>query len=854
MNRSLVFFLYKCKKIVIAKKGVDKVPLKSKEPRLDFPIEAITNNFLFTTSNDVWVGYKLAHQVFPLNNLDFFKEYIEDGKGVFEQDTFDYHFMNIPEYFDLDEQIEATIDNLVKGSFADLGETYFRQAGDILKDEVQMNKYSTYLFIRFTAPIQVANPMEYMELLKEVGRKAINALTGVHVPVSQLYRAYQGLENKIYKDLSNFKNVERLDPRTIGRLFYYFFHRANTRLPERTLLPEEMTEGIIENNTGYMTIEQLDKTHYLAFLPLISLPTSMFGSAIIQNLQDSLSTTIETHVKVTFRHPDKDKRDVHKRRKRIYEQDKEQTQVDGILDEDEVILFGEERLHELSKKIRSKERRLCRMTTTFVLSADSKQALEEKIKELEFVLDGTDYKLYRPLVDQLTLFNQCLIGAKSQFKSYEHVVSTGYVADLGMDLEKEIGNRYGMPLGRVITAKKFKSVQQALSLSSKIVWFFPNLTKKAIEGAQYTNGNTLIIGPPGQGKSVLVKYIFLWLTFLGQKILYIDPKNETVLFFRRALDKFGHIPEFKALYQRINFVSLSSEERYRGMLDPLLFLPREEAIQTARNVLENFGEVTTDSHTASDKKTLILDSVNAVMKGKGKKHLTKVIEVIREKDPKLANLISGHNVGLGKILLGNDYSEPIRFENQINVLGTQGLKIPTQAEIDSGRLNNEQIAGMSIMEVIMKMTTIFSTDKTEDAAIIFDEAKGFEDTAQGRFLIEGSLRQGRANMTDIYLVTQAFMDYDKEDKKELLSYKFAFRPNQKEAQKKVLEFFGMDTNPANIQLINELKSGTCLFQDHRGRSQPIAIDVLFDSWLMAVSSTNKEDEATQMALAMEQGS
>lgn len=113
--------------------------------------------------------------------------------------------MNIPEYFDLDEQIEATIDNLVKGSFADLGETYFRQAGDILKDEVQMNKYSTYLFIRFTAPIQVANPMEYIELFKEVGRKAINALTGVHVPVSQLYRAYQGLENKIYKDLSNFK-------------------------------------------------------------------------------------------------------------------------------------------------------------------------------------------------------------------------------------------------------------------------------------------------------------------------------------------------------------------------------------------------------------------------------------------------------------------------------------------------------------------------------------------------------------------------------------------------------------------------------------------------------------------------
>ncbi|WP_368265290.1 ATP-binding protein, partial [Enterococcus innesii] len=53
-------------------------------------------------------------------------------------------------------------------------------------------------------------------------------------------------------------------------------------------------------------------------------------------------------------------------------------------------------------------------------------------------------------------------------------------------------------------------------------------------------------------------YIFLWLTFLGQKILYVDPKNETEIFFRKALEKFGYIPEFKALYERINFISLSN--------------------------------------------------------------------------------------------------------------------------------------------------------------------------------------------------------------------------------------------------------------------------------------------------------
>ena len=76
--------------------------------------------------------------------------------------------------------------------------------------------------------------------------------------------------------------------------------------------------------------------------------------------------------------------------------------------------------------------------------------------------------------------------------------------------------------------------------------------------------------PPGQGKSVLVKYIFLWLTFLGQKILYIDPKNETELFFSKALEKYGYIPEFLELYHRINFISLSEDDSCRGMLDPLL--------------------------------------------------------------------------------------------------------------------------------------------------------------------------------------------------------------------------------------------------------------------------------------------
>ncbi|HBH5457870.1 TPA: ATP-binding protein, partial [Enterococcus faecium] len=176
--------------------------------------------------------------------------------------------------------------------------------------------------------------------------------------------------------------------------------------------------------------------------------------------------------------------------------------------------------------------------------------------------------------------------------------------------------------------------------------------------------------------------------------------------------------------------SLSSDESCRGMLDPLLFLPKEEAIQTAKNVLGMLGEVDTNRETASHKKTVIQDAIDVVYTMPGKHSLSQVIEEIRKSDKELAKLILGHSVGLGKILIGNEHSTPIRFDSQINVLGTQGIRIPTQKEIDSGRLNSEQLAGMAIMEVIMKFTYIFSTNKEEDAAIIYDEAKGYEDTAQ----------------------------------------------------------------------------------------------------------------------------
>lgn len=837
------------------------MPLRdTKVENVIYPVNQVVGNFYFsytknplTGDDDVWVGYHLGKQNYPLNDLSFFSSYIEEGKGLIEDDSFEYNFMNIPTEFEMKEHINQTKKYLVKGKFKDLGDTYFDKAGEILEKEIQMNEYDSYMFVKLTTAVQVVNPVEIIQMFRQMLTQSMKNMAGQDNNVQQLLSFYVRKEKQLFENLLNYKKIRRLTEDDYKRITYYQFHRADTKLPERTLLPEELTEGIVTNEKGYVTVEQLDKTHYSAFISLVGLPVRIMGSGIVQNIQDSVHFPIETQQRVRFEHPKKDIDKLYKTRKRILEQNKDADMTDAILDDDEVMLYGDERLRDLNNNLKSKARRLCRATLTFVISADSKELLDARVKDLEFVLDGTDFALYRSIADQLTLFNQSLIGSKYKFRAFEQVLTTGYLADLGINLTKNVGNRYGMPLGRVITAKKFQTVQQALSFSSNIVWFYPNLTKKAIEGAIHTNGNTLITGPPGMGKSVLVKNIFLWLTFLGQKVLYVDPKNETELFFAKAVKHYGHLPYFKEMYERINFISLSDDEKYRGILDPMIFLPREQAIETARNTLESLGEIHKDRETYSSKKNIINKAVTFVANSTGKKNLTRVIVKIKETDKELGELIEGFNVGISKVLIGNDHSKAIKFDDQINVLGIQGLNLPSQEEKQADRLNNGQIASSVIMEVIMKLTYIFSTDKSEDACIIYDEAGALENTTQGRVLIDDNLRKGRANNTDIYLVTQAFMDYDKEDKKELISYKFAFKPNQEEAQRKILHFFNMEDNEGNMNLLQSLVSGTCLFQDHLGRNQAIAIDILFESWLMATSSTEKDSEDIQKALEMEQG-
>jgi len=600
-----------------------------------------------------------------------------------------------------------------------------------------------------------------------------------------------------------------------------------------------VTEGVISQHIGYMTIEHKDHTEYIATLPVIEMPPFINGFKFIDNLKSAFNFPLEINFRYKFKPKSKDEAYVRKYKKRLTNFDKE-IQTGEQIDEDDVVSLASERLTELLDDIKKNHTNLMYFNMNVVVSARSLEELKKRVKMIEDYYEGTDFKITQPNVDQLILFHTNLFATTSKYNYFEQIIDPFYLAQAAIDLDKKIGNNYGFPFGKNITNLRLRDVTECRYKNNGTVFLYPALTKYDLKGASHTNGNMLITGPQGSGKSMGAKYMFTWSSFFGTKILYVDPKNEFERHFKGAVDKFGEDSAIAELYNNINFTHLSSEEKYRGSLDPLIFLKNEEeiALQTAEQIFLSLGSVKNDDRELSN---IITSAVKDEMKmNKQKPTMTGALKRIKDADESLGKFIERFNTGLGKVLFGKSDSKPLSFDNQISVLGIQGINLGNDNENTGSQTDAEKL-GTSVMTAISRYVYIFSRDVDEDAAIYIDEAWILRSSRQGEELINETLRTGRSLKTDIVLITQAFDDYNTETFKELIGCKMSFKPKSSESIDSLLDFFNITQNQENKEIIEHLKSGMCLYQDHKARNEVIAVDILFDDMFTAFKTTDKEN-------------
>lgn len=810
---------------------------------IQYPIQTIQDNIVKTMDGAIWGVYKIDYDYLSINNIKEYVNYIDNISDFLTIKGYKYDINLYPREFDFDKHMQKTVDNYVKGTLAEEGAYYFKRATDILKDEAFSYEYDVVLQVKLNVSDKEI-PDNVTDYIKKLSSRIMNDINKFIMKNDVEEISIENAKDEEKKFLLTGRSyliLDKANSEQINRYLYYDFHRTEG-IQKQSHSEYKITEGILKNEKGYMTIEHNDKTEYLCFLPFSKLPAKTYGFKFVDNLISNFNFPIDIKINIDYEEKQKNLKMVRKYKKRLQWFDME-IKNDIQLDEDEVVTMASERLEYLIDDLKKGNTELLYLSIMLCVSADSLELLNERVKKIENSLGTTQFVIERPMVDQLVLFHKAMLCSDVEYNYFEQICDPRILAQSGFNLTHKVGNNYGFPLGQNITGCGIKRIKDAPLKNNGIVFNNPLLTKYDIDGAKHTNGNMLISGPPGSGKSAGVKNMFMWCSFFGAKSLYIDPKNEYRRNFEKAVQKYGDSSKhLKSIYEKMNFVHLSSEDKYKGALDPLIFLEGEIAFATAKQILMQLGNVTENRKEVN----IITSAIKSEMTNSKRPTLTGAVERIRKLDEEealeLAEFISNYNSGLGKMLFGDETSNTLTFDNQITVLGIQGLSLPKETETNTKVINDSHRISLAIMTAISKYIHIFSRDYEEDALMIVDEAWIFKASHEGEELINEMLRTGRSLKTDVWLITQAFDDYNTDTMKELIGCKMAYRPKSDKVVDKLLEFFGIDENDENRNVVSNLSTGICLFEDYKGRVEVIANDIMFDEWFDAFKTTDKENK------------
>ncbi|HGI8711416.1 TPA: ATP-binding protein [Streptococcus agalactiae] len=658
------------------------------------------------------------------------------------------------------------------------------------------------------------------------------SLAGYEVEVDEdWYKEHSEEELLVYSLLSTLK-AKRL---TDVDLFYYqrmqFLryvpHTKSEVIANRNML--NVTDTLIKSlEGGFLKLESAYGSSFVSVLPVGRFST-IFNGFHLGELVQRMSFPVELRFQAEFIDKTKLGGTMGRSNTRYDQIMKEAYNTNTVQQDD--ILMGAYSLKDLMKKVGNKEE-IIEYGCYLVVAGSSLNQLKQRRYAILSYFDDMKVNVYEASHDTPYLFQALLYGQDLQktTRKWNHLVTARGFSELMLFTNTQSGNRIGWYIGRVdnrLTA--WDSIDEAIMGSKNFVLFNATVANKEdVAGKVTKNPHVIITGATGQGKSYLAQMIFLHTAQQNVRVLYIDPKRELRQHYLKVVSDPEYARKFplrKKQIEETNFVTLdSSVKENHGVLDPIVILDKEGASSTAKNMLlyllKNATEIKLDQTTAL---TEAISQVIAKREAGEVVGFNQVIEALIDSESDEVQSVGRYF----KAIIQNSILElafsdgdvaGLSYEERVTVLEVADLSLPKDG---SDHISDHESNSIALMFALGAFCKHFGERSDDETVEIFDEAWVLMQSSEGKAVIKSMRRVGRSKYNVLMLVSQSVHDAENDDDTTGFGTIFSFY--EKSEREDILKHVGLEVTPKNLEWIDNMISGQCLYYDVYGNLNMISI-------------------------------
>ncbi|WP_150149892.1 ATP-binding protein [Bacillus swezeyi] len=820
--------------------------------KLKTPMKAIHKNLLLTRTGDVWAYYRIKSNSIPMQNKEKVNAYKKKWQHLFEEITSyeDFHLMMYPSEYELDKRFKD-LESDIADDALDVARYYNEETVRLLEQRLgRLTKYDFIFGVKLKSSL-VNISMEIKDNILSLFNTATDTVVkmlGWEQNVStSFFKQYEEVEDNLANIMASVLGERLSENEMVYINRYHFVRGLNHQTKEESVVRkvDSITNTIIDpTNPSVLYLHSDQDEGFVSFVVIDEFLHNMSESDLFYEAQ-SLPFPVEVQMKVQTESKSITKPALNIKKQQLKEEQFEQQSTGDRSDVSTVT--SATLVRHLQDEIKKEEVHLMNWLAVIVVHGKTKKECVRKATIVRRHLKGAGITCRLPVADQINLFYKMLPGEKIDItdKNWIQKTTQDGIAECLFAINSNIGSKIGFFLGWVDRFIEHTDLESAINSSRDFILFHPFMANQQIKGSKTRSPHILITGDTGNGKSYLAKLLFIYISFLRVKALYIDPKKEMRKWVRRVLnDQYirGNFPLFVEHLEKYNYITLDHEkEKNWGALDPISFLPPMKAKELVQVIFEQVYNF----KGKDDVNTAFLRATSEVIERKQRGEQVGSLNIIREmqKHEELAVKKAGDYLNevvedsILKLCIHDGSNPALSLSKRLTILEVENLDLPGHSE-QYENYTISQLKSSAVMFALGKFCELFGMNRDEQTTAFMDEAWIFETSKQGKKVNRQMRRIGRSYNNSLCFISQSTKDALSEEDSGNFGVAFAFdEPNERE---EVLKWMNMEVTKENKKMLESMFQGQCLFKDYYGRTSKISVECLFEEWEGALKTVEKK--------------